>query len=493
MLMENLENLQVPKLIPDPKQLKYPIGSIRNGLKCIPKKERKKILVLGDDLRMYSGIATMTREFVAGLCHHFNFVQLGAAIKHPDKGKIFDLSQSIVDELGVEDPEVKVYPNDGYGDPPTLRNLINIEKPDAILHFTDPRYWEWLYQMEHELRQFIPIFYYNIWDCTPDPEYNTLFYQSCDLLMAISKQTYGINKRLLPFYKDWQIKYVPHGINSDSFFPLEEDDPELLAYSEKSFQGKKPKFIVGFNSRNIRRKCISDLIHAYKLFTDTLPEEELDQVGLLLHTQRSDPNGTNLVEVIKALKVKGPVYFSENKITTQELNWFYNQCDVVVNISSNEGFGLSIAESLMAGTPVIVNVTGGLQDQVGFKKEDGTYFTAEDYIEIKTLHDKDIWEGRVRPGEWAIPVWPASINLVGSLPTPYIFDTLPDVKGVAKAIETYYRMSPEERKERGLKGRKALIEDLDMSSEGMCTRMGQAMVEAFKNWQPRERFTLYTI
>ena len=44
--------------------------------------------------------------------------------------------------------------------------------------------------------------------------------------MAISKQTYGINKRLLPEYEDWQITYVPHGIDANKYFPIDSFHPE---------------------------------------------------------------------------------------------------------------------------------------------------------------------------------------------------------------------------------------------------------------------------
>ena len=70
---------------------------------------------------------------------------------------------------------------------------MKVEKPDAILHFTDPRFWGWLYAMEHEIRQQIPILYYTIWDDLPFPHWNENAYESCDLLMAISKQTYNIS------------------------------------------------------------------------------------------------------------------------------------------------------------------------------------------------------------------------------------------------------------------------------------------------------------
>ena len=60
------------------------------------------------------------------------------------------------------------------------------------MHFTDPRFWIWLYNMEHEIRQNIPIMYYNIWDDWPAPHYNEFFYESSDLIMNISKQTVAI-------------------------------------------------------------------------------------------------------------------------------------------------------------------------------------------------------------------------------------------------------------------------------------------------------------
>ena len=52
--------------------------------------KKKKILLLSDDLRMSSGIATVSKEFVFGNFDKFDWVQLGAAVNHPDKGKEID-------------------------------------------------------------------------------------------------------------------------------------------------------------------------------------------------------------------------------------------------------------------------------------------------------------------------------------------------------------------------------------------------------------------
>ena len=62
---------------------------------------------------------------------------------------------------------------------------------------TDPRYYEWLFQNEGEFRRKMPIIYLNIWDDVPAPVYNKEFYESCDALLGISKQTVNINKMVL--------------------------------------------------------------------------------------------------------------------------------------------------------------------------------------------------------------------------------------------------------------------------------------------------------
>ena len=176
--------------------------------------KKKKILFLSDDCRMHSGVAKMSREIIINTFDKYDWVQIGGAIKHPEAGKRLQIKSD--DLISIpDDSSLIIYPVDGYGNPDLLREILALEEPDAILHFTDPRFWIWLYQMEHEIRTKIPIMYYNIWDDLPDPLWNRDYYRSSDLLMAISKQTYGINKRILKphNYKDWQIKYAPHGIN----------------------------------------------------------------------------------------------------------------------------------------------------------------------------------------------------------------------------------------------------------------------------------------
>jgi len=458
--------------------------------------KKKKILLLSDDLRMASGIATMSKELVLGTVHKYDWFQVGAAINHPEAGKVLDVSEDIQKNYGIADASVKILPWNGYGNPDLIRQLINAEQPDAILHFTDPRYWTWLYDIEHEIRQNVPLLFYAIWDDLPDPLYNRNFYESCDWIGCISRQTYGIIKRLSaldtkPTWKpkaDWQVRYVPHGINTEIYKPSDVS----VEFRKEILGGKDYDFVLYWNNRNIRRKQPADVIVAFKKFCDMIGKEEADKVCLLMHTQPIDENGTDLPAVIAAMAPDVNIIFSEKRRPVEELNLIYNIADATINIANNEGFGLATAESVMAGTPIIVNITGGLQDQCGFTL-DSKLLDAEDYIKIGSLHEWRKWEKTVKHGEWATPIWSRAQALAGSVPTPYIWDDRVDVDEVAEKILEVYNTPKEIRKENGLKGREAFINDMGLTHINMCQQLENGIEDVFQNWKPRERFEVFKI
>ena len=458
--------------------------------------KKKKILLLSDDLRMASGIATMSKELVLGTVDKYDWFQVGAAINHPDAGKILDVSEDIRKNYGVEDANVKILPWNGYGNPDLIRQLINSEQPDAILHFTDPRYWTWLYDIEHEIRQNVPLLFYAIWDDLPDPLYNRNFYESSDWIGCISRQTYGIIKRLSALddkptwkpKKDWQVGYVPHGINSNIYKPADVPDE----FRKKILKGKEYDFILYWSNRNIRRKQPADVIHSFKLFCDKIGKEKAERVCLLMHTQPVDENGTDLPAVVDAIAPEYNIVFSDSRMPVEELNLLYNIADCTINIANNEGFGLATAESVVAGTPIIVNVTGGLQDQCGFKL-DGKYLTHEDYIKIGSLHQWREWEGKLEHGEWAYPIWSRALALAGSVPTPYIWDDRVDNYEVAEVIEKVYNTPKPDRKAAGLKGREEFLGNMGLSHTNMCDTLVEGIEATFENWKPRERFEVFKI
>jgi len=461
---------------------------------------KKKILLLSDDLRMSSGVGTMSREFVLGTLRHYDWVQIGGAIKHPDEGKIIDMNETIRKDVGIEDAYLKIYPISGYGSPELIRQVTQMESGfDAILHYTDPRFWGWLYQMEHELRQTTPIFYYNIWDDLPYPKWNEPYYESCDLIMNISKQTVNIVDNVCQIRPrtDWDNTYVPHGINEKNFYPIDElnvkEWGDLLQFKRNVTDGKNYEFIVFWNNRNIRRKLPGDVIMAYKQFCDMLPKEKADKCALIMHTQPRDGNGTDLLEVVRNVCPDYDVIFSQKKLDDKELRYLYNMADVCINMASNEGFGLGTCEAMICGTPISVNVTGGMQDQCGFKYKD-KFLTYKDYSWVHSLHDEKKWKDNtdLTYGEWCKPVWPSNRSLQGSIPTPYIFDDRPRSEDFADALKEWYDMGPEERKRCGRLGYEFVMsDDAMMSATAMSNLFIEHMDRGMEKWSPRKRFTMF--
>ena len=452
----------------------------------LPQNERKKILLICDDIRVTSGVATIAREIVINTAHHFNWVNIAGAIQHPEKGKRFDLSADTNKNAEIDDSSVFLYPVDGYGTPDLLRQFIQTEKPDAIMIITDPRYFEWLFSMEAEIRKTTPIVYLNIWDDFPTPMYNKPYYEACDALLAISKQTKLINELVLGDKAKGKIlEYIPHGLNEKLYYPIPDNDPSMVSFKKNVFGGEEKNFILFFNSRNIRRKQIPDAMLAWRYFLDRLPKEEAEKCAFILHTEVVSEHGTDLEAVRKVLFKDYPnaIYFSQSKLSQQELNMLYNIADAQILLTSNEGWGLTLTEAILAGTPIIANVTGGMQDQMRFEDENGEWYTPTP--EIPSNHTGKY----LRHGRWAFPVYPTNRSLQGSPKTPYIWDDRCKPEDATEHLVELYNMSREERKELGKAGREwALSDEAGFTGELMGVRVINALDKLFETWTPRVKF-----
>jgi len=460
---------------------------MKNGY--IPQKDRKKILLISDDMLATSGVGNMAKEIIVGTSHHFNWVQIGAGINHPHHGQRLDLSNFANEENEIEDANVIVLPNKDYGDIRLIRRVIDQEKPDALMIFTDPRYFEWLFKMENEIRIKIPIIYYNIWDAPPAPMYNKPYYESCNTLLAISKQTKNINEVVLgeELSKQKIIKYVPHGINSKKYYPIPSN--ELKEKQKELFPNGVKDFVGLFNSRNIRRKNIPDLLVAWKIFEDKLSIQERENVQLILHTDAVDSNGTDLPVVCESLfGLKHNIFLSTNKMTQEGLNILYNTADVTILPSSNEGWGLSLTESMMAGTMIIATVTGGMQDQMRFEDEKGNW------IDFSKEFMSNHFGTYQKSGNWAVPVFPRCSTLVGSPKTPYIFDDKIDPRDLAEAIMIVYKLSKTNRKKIGMEGHHWVNSDESgMSARMMSQNMIDGINQTLENYKPKPAYNLIKV
>jgi glycosyltransferase involved in cell wall biosynthesis len=254
---------------------------------------------------------------------------------------------------------------------------------------------------------------------------------------------------------------------------------------------KEYVFVLFFYSRNFRRKSFPDTLLAWKLFVDMLPEDKKDKVAFIAHTHPVDENGTDIPAVIEMIWGKeSPNVFitGNNKFIPEHMNLLYNLADAGILLSSNEGWGLSLTEAMMCGKPIIANVTGGMQDQMRFEDENGEWITFTE--EFGSNHF-----GKYKKcGKWALPVFPNNMSLVGSVPTPYIFDDRVDFRDAAKAIFEMYSMGKEERKARGNAAREWVTSDESMmTAKNMSKNFIKYTDKSFDKWTPRALYDFVKI
>lgn len=286
-----------------------------------------------------------------------------------------------------------------------------------------------------------------------------------------------VNKHLL--------HYVPHGIDSETFKPLEKNEKRIRDKKKLLFDNKQYDFVIFHNSRNVQRKKTSNTILAFRAFCDNLSPNEAEKCVLVLHTEAVQDAGTDLPAVIQALCPNYKVIIDESRMSPEDMCAMYNIADVTILISSNEGFGLSISESIMCGTPVIVNVTGGLQDQIGQLDDNGNpvEFTADFSTNSVGKYKNH--------GIWAKPVYPAARSIQGSPPTPYIFDDLCTWEDVAEAMLYWYLAGSEKRESAGLEGRRWAMNEGGLNSKNMCAQFIRAMDYTIDNFVPSQSFGVF--
>jgi glycosyltransferase involved in cell wall biosynthesis len=279
---------------------------------------------------------------------------------------------------------------------------------------------------------------------------------------------------------------VPHGINSDEFKPLPKGDSSINKIKKEYLGDGEYNFIIAFNSRNAHRKHPANLIMAFKSFCSSLTPEEAKKCALIMHTDKVCEAGTDLPATVQAVCPEYKIVIDESRRTPEEMVAFYNLADVTANISSNEGFGLSVAESIMCGTPVIATVTGGLQDQIGMTKDDGSP------VEFDLEFGTNVTAKYKKHGVWVKPIWTKVQNLQGSPPTPYIMDDLTDYSDIADAIMYWYLVGSEKREKYGFEGRKWAMSEGGINSKNMCNQFSTAMDFTINNFTPVKKFDIYT-
>ena len=418
--------------------------------------KKKKIFVISDHPLSPSGVGSQTKYFIEALLKtgRYQFICLGGAVKHKDYQP-----QQI--EPWLED--WRIYPVDGYGNHEIIRSVMQKEKPDMLWFMTDPRFYGWLWEIENEIRVNVPMVYYHVWDNVPYPAFNGRFYRSTDEVVCISKVTHDILKNVSP---DVSSHYLPHAVNSNIFYKYKTDEEKAkvkilrnrITVESSNNHKNLNKKIFFWNNRNARRKQSGTLIWWFKEFLDEIGH---DKATLLMHTDPVDQHGQDLPHLIQHLGVNdGQVLISSNKVGQKELADMYNAADFTINISDAEGFGLATLESLSCGTPIIVNMTGGLQEQVT---------------------DGENWFG--------FGIEPASKAIIGSLDVPYIYEDRISQKDFNKTLKDAMKLRSKTYKKMSIQGAAHVKNNYNFDNlEKQWVKTVDEIIEKHGSWETRRGY-----
>jgi len=407
-----------------------------------------KILTLGDHPLSPSGVGTQTKYIIEGMLKtgKYQFISFGGAMKHQN------YQPQKTEEWG---DDWVIFPVDGYGSHDQIRGVIHQQRPDMLWFMTDPRFYGWLWEIENEIRVHMPMIYYHVWDNYPYPKFNKPAYLSNDYIACISKVTHDIVTTVAP---EVPSSYVPHAVNENVFKKLPEE--EVLKFRSHNLKDAD-KMIFFWNNRNARRKQSGTLIWWFKEFLDKIGH---DKAVLLMHTDPKDMNGQDLEHIIGELGLtNGEVMFSKEKIPPSHLAMMYNMADCTINIADAEGFGLSTLESLACETPIIVSMTGGLQEQVT---------------------DGENWFG--------VGIEPSSKAIIGSQEVPYIYEDRINKEDFINTLTQFYNLSSEERAHMGHLGSLHVKENYNFSTFiNQWENILAEVYEACGSWETRKNYQSY--
>lgn len=301
-----------------------------------------KILVISDDPRSNSGYGKITANFTRHMVEQGHEILLMAS-SSPNAQMPFQ---------SIEWEGCKLWRVPNYGHQEHVRYFLDEEKPDVILANADPRFFDYLFKMDNEIRKQCPLIFYHLWDDLPFPDYNMPAYNSCDHIICGSKFTYNLLADHPDINSD-AIDYVPIGFDSSIYYPKTSQEKaefrtEFNTWTKNAHVNAN--FIVGAIGRHAERKQLLSIMETFAKW-----QEDKDDVLLFVHSPGADA-GRSLEYALKMRYSDSKIVFSNAQPMQQTddlINKFYNFMDVLVNRSTAEGFGMPIAEAMLAGTPAI--------------------------------------------------------------------------------------------------------------------------------------------
>jgi glycosyltransferase involved in cell wall biosynthesis len=239
----------------------------------------------------------------------------------------------------------------GFG---RLQEVISREHPDIIFILNDvwviDEYLQVLKGIFEKGRPRIVVYF-----PVDAREHTPNWYKNFDIVdTAVAYTQFGKQVAEIA-YPNKDFKIIPHGYDPKIFHKLPGTKEEL----KKAVYSAKPEFyedsfVVLNANRNQPRKKLWITLEAFKLFSEGKPKN----VRLYMHTGIVDQD-IDVGALATRFGIDDRLHLSSlnpgpQQVTDERLNQIYNACDVGVNTSLGEGWGLVPFEHAVTGAPQIV-------------------------------------------------------------------------------------------------------------------------------------------
>src|ERR1700759_483328 len=146
------------------------------------------------------------------------------------------------------------------------------------------------------------------------------------------------------------------------------------------------------------------VIDAYRIVKEQVPDVQLALVGSMA---TDDPEGGDFFNATVAHADGDPdihILNNLNNVGAIEVNAFQSHCDVCIQKSTREGFGLTVTEALWKGRPFIGGDVGGIPLQVSDGESGFLVSTVEQCAEraLEILKDPGLGKKLGRAGKEAV-------------------------------------------------------------------------------------------
>jgi trehalose synthase len=187
-------------------------------------------------------------------------------------------------------------------------------------------------------------------------------------------------ENLLPYLAEYPTSvfhlqdYVPAGIDGHAHIIPPAIDP--LAPKNMAFAPEDAVYICGQFGIDVDRPLLCQVsrfdpwkdplgvIDAYRIVKEEMPDVQLALVGSMA---TDDPEGWDFFNATVAHADGDPdihILNNLNNVGAIEVNAFQSHCDVVIQKSTREGFGLTVTEAIWKARPFIGGNVGGIPLQI---------------------------------------------------------------------------------------------------------------------------------